>query len=353
MNKRNEFLTSELQRTHAQHHSRKMHLANLPKISDFPDWQGDGKEIALVIPVFSFTEDATHVKSYIAKAAAWSLYTWKLNSDLKKYKAQCFIYVESGPVARAALPILRKYGVTESNIKVAPYDKTAWLGKCVQPIFEKDFSDFEYVCISDIDLFAAAGRDGEPLEFCDKILAAQPKGFGCRVLHESTPGYWIPHIRQLYEYKHNATFAEGVDVVDVWYEAFKELTGQDMRGFWGGAAMDDRPWTGLMVIAKGTFSKEDKDFLSRCCMVFGDDETVIYAWLKRSVDAHMWDVGTIDIPLFLDMLDYMQTAFRRHDAELYKNWIHFDDVFYGKPCLVHHFYSLDYKFYKALGLENL
>lgn len=341
--------TNLLNRTHKQHYHRKMHLSGLPEITSFPKWKGNKNDIALVIPLFSFTDEADAVAEYLAKASAWSLWTWVTYSDLAEYDATCLIYVESN-IADVALPILKAYNVPEHFIKVADFDRTHWLGKCLQPIFDKDFREVKYLCISDSDLFVAPGPKKEILPICKNLTHAAPTGFGCKIQHCPIPGYWIPHLRQCFEYINKTPFDKGVNVDEVWLEAFKAISGTDVSRYWGQQA-DNTPWTGLMVIPKNTFSNEDKSFLEKASRILADDEAVMYAWSKYKNGNRMWDIGEIHIDLMFSIMHYMETAYLRNRSMVNKGWMHFDDTFIQEPCLIHHFCSLEHKFQQVIGAK--
>ena len=330
------------------HHGWKTHLHNLPNIEDFPQYQGYSNFACLLIPIFTFDKSTEYIENYIAKTAAWSLKTWIENSDASLFNIPCYLYVESS-IADTALPILRKNGVPQDNIIISEYLDTAWLAKCLQPVFDVRLEKYEYIIISDIDMFALRGEGGENLQMFENIRRHKPLGFGCRVFHETLPIYWMPHMQELVEYTHGEFHG---NLIDIWCEHLESITGRnDLRQHVDGGQPDDRPWTGVMVIPHGTF--RDKDWFSKVCKTFGDDEVSVYVWLKQSESHQMWDVESINIARFTDIIDYINICFEIHGlraAEGGLNSLEFRNICFPDACLLHHFASPDNKFYQAIGL---
>ena len=330
-------------------HDWKAHLSNLPIPQDFPKWQSSGDFACLVLPIFSFTQSTEYIERYIAKSAAWSLKTWKENSDARLFNIPCYLYVEA-EVADAAIPILIDNGVPKDHILVADYKNTAWLSKCLQPIFdESQLGSYEYIVISDVDMFALRGSKDERLPIFEYIKRFKPTGVGCKVIHEYIPFYWMTNLQHLNEYEGNALEAP---LIDVWCETLNAVAGRDdLRQYVDGGSQDDRPWTGVMVIHSD--SVKDKAWLEQACKRLGDDESAIYAWSKQSESNYMWDIGGFGIPTYTDIFGYLNVAFAECGwewSESNKNGLEFKDIYTKDACLMHHFASVDYKFYKTLGV---
>ena len=266
------------------HNDWKTHLNSLPIIDEFPKWQGYSDFACLIIPVFSFDGSTEYVKKYLAKSAAWSLKTWKENSDAFLLNIPCFIYVEAN-IADATLPILFENGVSEEHIKIVNYSNTEWLAKCLQPIFDESLETYDYIVISDLDLFALRSQKNEPLRFFENIKKHRPDGFGCKVFNDSLPTYWMPRMSQLFEYKYGKDTFKG-DLVDEWCKTLESVVGNesDLRKYIDGGETDSRPWTGIMIIESGIF--KDKRQIEKICKTLGEDEASIYAWSKLSEDNH-------------------------------------------------------------------
>lgn len=331
-----------------EHHNRKYHLYNLPTLKNFPDWQGYSKFACLLIPIFSFDESTEHIENYVAKSAAWSLKTWKENSDAKLFNIPCYIYVES-TIADAALPILYENGVPKDDIIVADYPDTEWLAKCLQPVFDKQFEKYEYIIISDADMFVLrGGAEGKRiLSMFENIKVKSPKGFGCTSINQKVPLYWIRNMKKLYESK-NGKMKDGM--IDKWCEDLALMTNRkDLRKHVDGDVKDNTPWTGVMVIHNKTFT--DIEWLKVACNKFGDDEAVIYTWIKFSDDNVMWKMEDIDIKLFMFIVDYIECMLLQACENAGKtNDVLFETIYLEEPCLLHNFASVDWKFYKALGV---
>lgn len=335
---------------HRTHHNWKVHLSNLPNVKLIPDWQGENNFACIVIPVFSFDASTKFIEEYIAKTAAWCLKTWKENSDAFLFDVPFYLYVEK-EVADVAVPILTENKVPKNHIKVAEYSDTAWLAKCLQPIFEKEFRKFEYIIISDIDMFPITNDNGKKLPLVNNVKTFKPKGMGCKIFHETIPIYWMPRMKQLYEYKNGKNRFKG-DLVTKWVEVISALADTDLSQHITGGKNDFRPWTGCMVVETQAFRQTD--WLSIASQSLGDDEAVMYAWSKVSSENKLWDLGDMQIDCFVDMMQYVHASYAAHsDMRVRKSYklndIEFKDISFEEPCLLHHFASLDYKFYKTIG----
>ena len=327
------------------HQNWKSHLINLPTVNELPDWQGKNDFACLIIPIFSFTDSTEFIESYVAKASAWVLKTWKKNSDMKEYDIPCYIYVERN-IAAAALPILHANKVPESNIKVVDYDQTEWLAKCLQPVFDKDLEQYEYVIISDVDMFCLKSDSGRKLQIIQKMLHHKPEGFGCKVFNHKLPIYWMPNMKYLYEHRYGRPF-EG-DLFEKWMTVVEALVGKPVRqsinrnNMW--------TWTGAMAFKQGTFT--DKEWLETACKTLGDDEGVAYAWSKLSETNEIWDFGrSLGIEVFVDITSYLHRNFSLKNQRL--NDLYYKDVQLKTlpneiPCLLHHHASVDYRLYSDI-----
>ena len=338
-------MANEMTVSFQEHHNWKLHLENLPTISEFPDWQGDSEFACLLVPIFSYTGSTEYIERYIAKSAAWSMLTWMLNADVNLMNIPCFFYVE-GNIADATIPILRENGVTDKHIKVVDYPNTEWLSKCLQPIFDKSLEKYNYITISDSDLFAMRGSVGQPLNFFESIRRSMPSGFGCRLFNDKIPYYWMPYLKSVTEYRGD-TF-DG-DIIDQWCRTVERLSGyENIRQYAYDVAEPARPWTGIMSIESGCI--HDKAWLERTCKVLGHDEGAIYAWSKKYGSGLLWDVHDIGVPILVDIIEYMVKAFHLHLQSNQINDVQFENIYYPDPCLMHNFASMDYKFYRSLGL---
>lgn len=334
--------------TYIEHHDWKSHLRNLPTIETTHDWQGQGDFACLVIPVFSFDNSIKFIEDYIAKAAAWSLATWKENADTRKFNVPCYMYVEA-EIADAAVPILKENGVPDNHILIREYTDTAWLAKCLQPIFDESLK-YQYIVISDIDMFALKCAKGSRLPIFERIKRQQPTGFGCKTFNEYIPLYWMLRLAELYKYKNGKELQR--ELIDVWCDALNILAGRDdLRQYVDGGVQDTRPWTGVMVSHRDAFS--DKEWLSEACNTFGDDEAVIYCYDKASESNLVWDIIDFGIPTYTDILQYIEQAFSERGWEWHlknKNGLEFKDIHVKDACLLHHFASVDHKFYQLIGI---
>ena len=331
------------------HHKWKWHLGMLPRVEDFPNWQGTSEFACLLIPVFSFDESVEHIESYVAKAAAWSLKTWKENSDASLFNIPCFIYVEDS-ISDAAMPILKDYGVPSESIIVSEYGNTERLAKCLQPVFDKRLEKYEYLIISDVDIFAIKGPENVRLPFFENVRSSRPSGFGCKVPISKIPHYWIPHFKNLAKYKNIEIHG---DLVDAWFQAMEDLTGRnDLRRYYDGGEGSRRPWTAVMAIHKDTFNESSKQLIEQASRVFGDDEAVTYTWMCSQEESHVWDLDDINIEIFADLVFYINSAYSQTFKKSNIDDVVFEDIYYDQPFLLHHFASHDFKFMDLLGIRG-
>ena len=328
-----------------RHSKFKFHLHNLPVVKCIPKWQGYGDFACLVIPIFSYNKSTKFIEHYIAKTAAWALKTWKENSDAHLFNIPCYIYVEEN-VADVTLSILKENQVPACNIKVVEYANTEWLAKCLQPIFDPDFQQYEYIVIADLDMFALKSRDGEKLRFFESVRQSKPIGFGCKTFTEQLPTYWTPNIVDFQKYKYNRIIDEK-DMIDVWCKTVQSLlNGKSVRKHFDKGHEDNRPWTGIMVAQSDAF--KNKTWLEKACHTLPDDESVMYAWSKISEKNRIWDLEEINIDVFVDLIAYIYNAYGIAAVEDSYNEVRFEFMSHRDACLLHHFGSLDYKFYDII-----
>ena len=337
----------QVRKTH--HHKWKSHLARLPRVDDFPAWQGTSKFACMTVPIFSFDESTQHIESYVAKAAAWSLKSWRENSDARLFNIPCFIYVENR-IAHSAIPILVENGVPYDAIMTADYDHTERLAKCLQPIFDDRLKEYEYVMMTDVDMFAVKGENGKSLPFFENIKRHAPTGFGCKVLRKGIPQYWIPNFANLAKYKNREV---GEDETDAWFQVMGELTGRtDLRQFYDGGLPAVRPWTGIMVAHRDAFDAGSRTLIETAACTLGDDEAVMLAWIYSREQSQVWDMGEINIQVFLDLSNYINYAYRHTGSNTDKDNVVFEHIYCTEPFLLHHFASHDYKFMDLLGATS-
>ena len=328
------------------HYDWKIHLRNLPNVSQFPSWQGSSKFACLVIPVFSFDHSTEHIESYVAKSAAWSLKTWKENSDAILFGIPCFIYLED-TIADAAYPILRENGVPDDSIRVAGYNNTERLAKCLQPIFDDSLSQYKYMLVSDTDMFVLKGQNGDRFPIVDRIRKHLPSGVGCKLYDEKIPHYWQSHFANLSQQmgKHVEE-----DVTSQWFGEVSELLdGKDIRMYYDGGKTHDRPWTAVMAIESNAFDESSKRFIQEASCVLGDDEAVICAWMHSSEASDVWDIQDgLDLSIYIDFYSYLWMAYQESRERYDPADISFQNVGLYHPILLHHYASHEFKFANLL-----
>ena len=245
-------------------------------------------------------------------------------------------------IATAAIKILKAHGVPDDNIMVADFLNTERLAKCLQPVFDKKLEEYEYIVISDVDMFVVKGEKGDNLQFFEKLMVNRPKGFISKIHHEMIPTYWMAHYDKT-KWKDNGK------LIEKWINSVVALSGNsEIRYNFDNEITDDRPWTGTMAISKGLFS--DKKWFEKACKLLGDDEAVTYIWSKVSESNKLFNITDIGVVLFRDLMEYVGKCYEycmeTHDI----NEIVFENIYFNEPCLLHHYASLDYKFYKTIGV---
>lgn len=320
---------------YSEHHDRKHHLRNLPDVESMESWVDSGsKDACVVIPVFSslsVEESKANIEGYIAKSAAWALKTWRENSDAKALDIPCYIYLERD-IAGVALPILYDNGISASDLIISDYDNTIWLSKCLQPVFDYRLAEYDYLIISDVDMFVVKSDDGEKLPIFSNLYNEKPSGFGCRVRNIPIPTYWMNHRKQMTENVLDIDDKESI--IQEWCELMEGFTGiSDFQQRIDWDISDEVPWAAIMIVQPDTFG--DKVWLENACKTFCDDESSIYAWTKLSGENNMWDIDEINVNLFTDFITFYTT---------YHVGTPIDE-----PCLLHHYTSHDFRFMNIIG----
>lgn len=182
----------------------KMHLFHLPPVQNFPAWQGDAKEVCVVIPIFNSSRTTDALVDYVAQSACWAARCWKVNTDAQSLGIPVFIYYEI-ECAEVVLPIVEASGIPTSHL-LEFSDATHRLeghAKKLNILLDTRFAAYKKVIISDSDTFPLAATNGEKHPILQRVVNREMPPDRCEIIIaenidtgeslENSPGYYWEH----------------------------------------------------------------------------------------------------------------------------------------------------------------
>ncbi len=135
-----------------------------PPISDFPVYETDGAEVAVVSRLF-LPVDQKKWRSWF-NLALWSMRSHILNSDMQEYKTKYFFHVASSQLTYYDEPF-KESGVPRDAILVYPDNiiKTVpgfALSYAASPFLDTRLDQFEYIIVMDADMLSLRSKSLEP-----------------------------------------------------------------------------------------------------------------------------------------------------------------------------------------------
>ena len=195
-------------------------------------------EACVVIPVFCMWEDQERLRTFI-RLASWALNAWIENTDVVDRDVPVYIYVDQS-CPPDALSELAKNCIPRDRIVVGTKGLRG-LAQCMSPVFDENFSGYEYLIIPDSDVFPlrtpdSTRDDGIPIieivqSKCEgKIGAEIAKVSEHPIRSHKASGHWwwssynpetFPRAKKTYQQRY-----------DIWMKALQGVVADDIVGLY-------------------------------------------------------------------------------------------------------------------------
>ena len=168
----------------------KSHLCRLPNLPEpLPEYPGKSKRAIMVFPIFQRdrfadgnTLELSHLFDFTIRSGVWARRTWQMYSDLVDYDIQMAFYVHE-EARSLILPILKDNFVDDKDIylrsdaEFRDPNNRLWYPLKIAAATDTRFKDYDYVLVTDIDLFIGT-PNREKLNFFERLFNLSPGGYG-------------------------------------------------------------------------------------------------------------------------------------------------------------------------------
>ena len=267
----------------------KYFLDRLPEFDKVIPRQVSGGDICVVLPLY---KAGNSIDARWAKSSLWNIHSFLVNTNLRDLGWDIFVYIDEHVAVDAECMRLLKPAIDAGYVKRFGFEtlsttilseKAYRLGQCIYPVLDRQFDEYDYVFIWDLDMFCCRVENREKFDLNRLIPDHQEYSLSYFYLLEHADFYKTGK-RHLWKYKHylweGDSVGEDKEKHLYWTSLMSDCIGKKIDPY-GKRILPDLD-SGIHRFCPDTITDEFKDFIRYSDPILGDDEGVLVGWALKS-----------------------------------------------------------------------